>query len=112
MGRGPLGVARVTCPTCKGTKTRTVYACPGFRAAEVACFTCDGTGELTAERRAWRERGALEREARIQRGEIQREAASRWGVDVARYSRMEHGLEPFPDHTAPADGARTTAALP
>lgn len=94
----------MTCPTCLGRKGRTVYACPGFRAVHIACETCGGTGDVTAEESvtiltAFADGEAL-RHARIERRESMRDAAARLGVDVARYSRIEHGLETLPSDLA------------
>jgi hypothetical protein len=90
----------VQCPDCQGRKGRTAYACPGFRPIHMPCEACSATGELTAEQAekmtTARAAGEQMRQERIARRETLRDAAARLGVDVARYSRIEHGLESMP----------------
>lgn len=88
------------CPVCNGQKGSTGYACPGFRPVLIPCRACGATGEVTDQHLAnlatWRVQGDALRKARIEQRERQADAATRFGIDVARYSRIEFGLEPLP----------------
>ena len=85
------------CPSCKGEKVLTGYACPGFKPYTRACDRCAGTGEVSDLAMDWIRRGEEMRRERIARDMSIREEARRRGIGAAELSDMEMGrVEPKP----------------
>lgn len=85
------------CPVCNGQKV-TLVLVSGNRNCEHyselrrdLCHTCQGTGELTEERKVLLAERDAAHSARVARRETLRDAAARTGMTVTEYSAWERG---------------------
>ena len=89
----------VLCYDCggEGVLNALVYMSSGRREALVIpCTTCGGGGLVSKERKALWDEGRRRRDIRLAANLSQREMADTLGLDVADYSKMEHGRRPWP----------------
>lgn len=100
--KGPGGVKTeltVECPTCQGeTVIRGLAHGPdGCQPGELPCFTCGGTGSITAERSRWIAFGGVMKETRRRAQISVRVAAAALGLDPRELSAAERGdVDPMP----------------
>lgn len=96
----------VSCPDCVGAGKLTGFV-DGFRQGrrygefrrDIACFTCNGLGQIPQQQLNWMEEGRAHRDRRKERGESIFAAAARLGLTVAELNAMEHGrVNPAPLH--------------
>lgn len=80
-----------TCPECDGRGRYAVLSCNDTCISNVACATCNGTGQVDAERTAKIEAGRAMRAERRARHISQSERAAELGMDWAEYSKLENG---------------------
>ena len=81
----------------EGTYYAHINAIPQCYWTWLRCNTCDGTGTVSQARQTAWEAGRRYRARRVAANLTQREMATRVGTTPQRYSRMEQGLEPWPD---------------
>ena len=97
----------IPCFHCHGEGEILAYinAIPQCYWTWIRCNTCDGIGTVSqAQQTAWAE-GRQRRARRVAAQLSQREMAARLGTTPQRYSRMEQGLEPWPDDSGAAFAA-------
>ena len=89
----------LVCFHCHGAGTSFVHinARPQCYWTWLRCDTCDGTGTVSQARQTAWEEGRQRRTRRLAAQLSQREMAARLGTTPQLYSRMEQGLEPWPD---------------
>lgn len=86
-----------TCPTCKGKKTLTGIACPGFKRVEIPCFDCGGEGTISDLKAFWKAEGQRLKQCRKARRLTIRKAAYWIGVSMDDWMQAELGrVDPFP----------------
>lgn len=88
----------VQCPTCRGDRQVLAFVDGRDkngrrfgRNGMVDCFTCAGTGSISAERAQWMEDGRVHMQQRKERGESIYAAAARLRLTVPALSAMEQG---------------------
>lgn len=86
----------VVCPSCNGVGGGYGFACgpKGGGVRYLACTACKGAKEITEEHAARCAQGERMRRERLGRNITLRAEASRLGVDIGEWSRIEHGQEP------------------
>lgn len=88
----------VTCPSCNGKGESFCIACGTHcRVVNFNCFTCRGSGTVTAGHLAFMNEAETIRLDRVERRLTIREEGKRLGVDFAEWSRIEGGRLPETD---------------
>ena len=79
------------CPKCNGKKKLVCTFPPKL----IACYQCEGSGEVPEEMSEWIDKGKIIKEKRISKRMSHREASMKLGVDGHMLSKMETGrIEP------------------
>ena len=96
----------------EGVLNALVHMSSGRREALVlTCTACGGCGLVSKERKALWDEGRRRREMRLAANLSQREMADTLGLDVADYSKMEHGNRPWPVGSEEAFSALTRGEI-